>query len=134
MPAHPSFEVCDERHAAFLPHGKTFLAGSTDTAHGRGVGLEVVVPAPVAEALTPGKAVVVLRGRPVPTEGRQTGGVETTDGGAVVVEHVQLVLRRQAPVRMAVCFQGGTVFSTLVPIVMADRRDGRRIYGFARVR
>src|ERR1017187_10426325 len=62
----------------------------------------VVVLSPVAEALAPRIPSVVGGRGPVPAGGIGTSYVKSADRGAVVKQHVQLGLRRHAPVSVAV--------------------------------
>src|ERR1035438_5141265 len=73
-----------------------------DTAYRPAAVLDVVILAPVAEALTPRKEVAELRRRPIPAGGIRTGFIEPTDDRAIREQHAQLVLGWHPPVPMAV--------------------------------
>src|ERR1017187_9353275 len=78
--------------------------------------LDVVILAPVAEALTPRKEVAELRRRPVPAAGIRTGFIEPTDDRAIREQHVHLSLRRHEPVLMAVPVKLGRIVHGVFPI------------------
>src|SRR5579872_1279458 len=87
-------------HAAFAGASSSLISGngSADAPQRRVVVLEVVGLVPVAEALSPRKAVVVTRG-PVPTGGIRTRFVKCAFQPALVpgfIDLVQFILRGNA--------------------------------------
>src|SRR5690242_19891398 len=71
---------------------------------------------PVAEALHPRSDVITLCRGPIPPEVRPSVFIEAADRRAVLEHHVQLLLGRQAPVRVAVGIQlRSTIYGRLPP-------------------
>src|ERR1039458_4937023 len=124
----------DPRSFSTVVNDSSPAATLADTPQRRGVALAVVELVPVAEALIPRTVVVVLRGRPVPTGGIRTSFVKSTDGGAVLEQHVQFTLRRRVPVLVAVCVEIWGVLLRLLKRVGQRSVCWRCIHRFVRVR
>src|SRR5579884_2012382 len=108
------------------------ISGTTlaDTPQGRVVVLSAPILVPVEEALTPRVVVEVLGGRPVPPGGGRTGYVKCPFQRAllaVFVEYVELGLRRDSPIFMAMRIELSRVFHGRFPL------DGQRCVGRRRV-
>ena len=94
----------------------------------------VVVLSPVAEALAPRIPSVVGGRGPVPAGGIGTSYVKSADRGAVVKQHVQLGLRRHAPVSVAVRIELGGVFLGIVEFHRQGGIGGRGIHRLVGIR